>query len=260
MRDTTVSLEATDRTMRESALVAGVGLLLMAVLAGIANFAAIERLVTEGDATKTAQDILSSQGSFRSAMVALVLVAVLDVIVAWALFGFFKPVHEGVSRLAAWLRVAYAAVFAVAISQLVGTLRLLSNADYLKTFSAAQLRTEALLKINAFHDIWSISLVFFGLYLLLIGGLAYRSGYVPKFVGVLLVIAGLGYLMDSFGALLVANYSLKAGAFTSLGEVVLMIWLLVKGRGVTARAPLVRQGQAGHREDGPVRSSARGRA
>ncbi len=235
MRDTMDTVEATDRTMRESALVAGVGSLLTAVLAGIANFAAIERLVTEGNATRTAHDILASQGLFRFATVALVLVAILDVIVAWGLFGFFKPVHEGVSRLAAWLVVVSAAVFAVAISQLVGTLDLLSNADYLKTFSADQLRTEALMKINAFHDIWGISLIFFGLHLLLIGYLAYKSGYVPKFLGVLLVIAGLGYLVDSFGALLVSSYSVEVGAFTFWGEVLLMIWLLVKGRRVTAR-------------------------
>lgn len=94
------------------------------------------------------------------------------------------------------------------------------------------------MRINSFHDIWSISLVFFGAYLLLLGYLAYGSGYVPKFVGVLLVIAGLGYLVDSFGALLVANYSLKVGALTSVGEVVLMIWLLVKGRSVVSRRTL----------------------
>jgi Domain of unknown function (DUF4386) len=229
----------TDHAMRESALVAGIGLLVMAVLAGLANFGAIERLVTDGDATKTAHDILASPGWFRFAIVALVLVAILDVVVAWALFVFFKPVHEGVSRLAAWMRVAYAAVFAVAVSQLVGTLNLLGDADYLKTFSGAQLRTQALLKIDAFHDIWNISLVFFGLYLVLIGALAFRSGYVPKFVGVLLVIAGIGYLVDSFGTLLVANYSLKVGSLTAFGEVVLMIWLLVRGRSATARASMV---------------------
>lgn len=123
-----------DLPLRTFALIAGVGLLLMAVLAGIANFGAIEGLVTKDDATKTAHDILASQEAFRFALLALVFVAILDVVVAWALFGFLKPVHEGLSRLAAWLRVAYAAVFAVAISQLVGALHLLGNADYLKTF------------------------------------------------------------------------------------------------------------------------------
>jgi hypothetical protein len=224
-----------NQPLRAFALVAGIGTLLIAVLAGLAIFGGIERLVTDDDATKTAQDILGSQGTYRFALVALTLVAILDVVVAWALFGFFKPAHEGLSRLAAWLRIGYAAIFAVAISQLVGALHLLGNADYLNTFSAGQLRTEALVRINGFQDIWSMSLLFFGAYLVILGCLAYISGYVPKFVGVFLVIAGIGYLVDSFGALLVANYSLKIGSITSVGEVVFMIWLLVKGRGVVVR-------------------------
>lgn len=234
MRDTIDTPEATNRSMRVPALVAGVGLLLMTVLAPFANFGAMEGLVTEGNATKTAQDILASEGSFRLAIVALVLVAILDVVVAWALLEFFKPVHKGISTLAAWFRVAYAAVFVVAISQLVGALDLLGNDGYLKTFSTDQLHTEALLKIGAFHDIWNLGLVIFGVHLLLIGYLAYKSGYVPKPVGVLLVIAGLGYLVDSFGALLVSDYSLLVAAFTGFGEAVLMLWLLVKGRNVAA--------------------------
>lgn len=68
-----------DRPLRASALIAGVGILLMAVLAGIANFGGIERLVTKDDATKTGQHILASQGAFRFALVALVVVAILDV-------------------------------------------------------------------------------------------------------------------------------------------------------------------------------------
>jgi len=128
--------------MRTPALVAGMGLLLMTVLAPLAFFGAVEGLVTEGNATKSAQDILASEGLFRLAIVALVVVAVLDVIVAWALMEFFKAANEVISVLAAWLRVTYAAVFAVAISQLVGTLHVLSDAEYLKTFSTDQLHTE----------------------------------------------------------------------------------------------------------------------
>jgi uncharacterized protein DUF4386 len=229
-----------DQPLRVFALIAGVGTLLIAVLAGIANFGGIERLVVRDDATTTAQNILTSQGTFRFAVAGLVLVAILDVVVAWALFGFFRPVNEGLSRLTAWLRVAYAAVFAVAISQLVGALHLLGDAAYLKTFSVGQLRTEALVRIDSFHDIWSISLVLFGTYLALVGFMAFRSGYVPKFVGVLLVVAGVGYLVDSFGTLLATNYTLKVGSVTSVGEVVLMVWLLVKGRTVTVRRAVPR--------------------
>jgi hypothetical protein len=229
MTDTVNDFQATDLAMRKSALVAGVGILLIALLAGLVTLGAIEGLVTEGNATRTAQDILASEGLFRFGIGALVLVVILDVIVAWALFEFFKVVHAGVSMLAGWLRLAFAAVFAVAISQLVGALDLLSNAGYLKTFSTGQLQTQALLEINAFDDIWQVGLSIFGLHLSLLGYLVYKSGFAPKWLGVLLVIAGLGYLVDSFGVLLVASYSVDVKNFTFLGELLLGLWLLVKG-------------------------------
>jgi Domain of unknown function (DUF4386) len=226
----------TARGMRRSALVAGVGILVMSVLAGAATFVAIQGLVTKGDATRTAKDILASEGLFRLGIAALVVVVILDVVVAWALLTFFEPADKGLATLAAWLRLGYAAIFAVAISQLVGVLPLLSNARYLTTFSIDQRRTEALLKIQGYQDIWNVSLVLFGLHLVLIGYLAYKSGYVPRVLGVLLVIAGGGYLVDSFGGLLVASYSVSVAAFTFIGEALLMLWLLVKGRNVTPRA------------------------
>jgi hypothetical protein len=232
---TTDTPEATNRGMRRSALVAGVGLVLMAVLTPAANFGAILGLVTKGDATTTAKDVLASEGLFRSGIVALVVVVILDIVVAWALLTFFEPVHKGVARLAAWLRLIYAAIFAVAISQLVGVLLLLSNAQYLTTFSIEQRRTEALLAIQTYQDIWNVSLVLFGLHLVLIGYLAYRSGYVPRILGVVLVINGVGYLVDSFGGLLVANYSVNVAAFMFFGEPLFMLWLLVKGRNVTLK-------------------------
>lgn len=219
--------------MRRSALVAGVGLLVMAVLAAAATFGAILGLVTEDDATRTAKDVLASEGLFRLGIAALVVVVILDIVVAWALLTFFEPVHKGLSTLAAWLRLLYAAIFAVAVSQLVEALHLLGDARYLTTFSTDQRQSAALLKIQAFHDIWQIGLALFGLHLALLGYLAYRSGYVPRIVGVLLVIAGAGYLVDSFAGLLVAGYSLSVAAFTFIGEPVLMVWLLVKGRNVT---------------------------
>jgi hypothetical protein len=99
-------------TLRKPAVVAGVGILLISVLAGLANFGAVEGLVTGGDATKTALDILAAEGLFRLAISAFVLVAVLDAVVAWGLYAFFKPVSRDMPLLAGWLRLAYAAVSA----------------------------------------------------------------------------------------------------------------------------------------------------
>jgi hypothetical protein len=69
----------------------------------------------------------------------------------------------------------------------------------------------------------------FGVHLLLIGLLAYRSDFMPRIFGILLVIAGLGYLADGFGAVLVPGYALDISRFTFMGEAALMFWLLIKG-------------------------------
>jgi len=229
---TTTPVEA---SAHRSAVVAGVGILLISVLAGLANFGALESLVTSGDATKTAQAISASEGTFRLAIAAFVVVAVLDAVAAWALYAFFRPVNREVALLAGGLRLAYSAVFAVAISQLAGTLRLLGDADSLRAFTPGQLRTLALLKTADFHDIWTVSLVLFGTHLLLIGYLIYRSGFAPKILGVLVSIAGAGYLTDSFGSLLISDYAISVSAITFVGEFLLMVWLLYKGRTIPLR-------------------------
>jgi hypothetical protein len=127
----------------------------------------------------------------------------------------------------------YAAVFLVAISELAGALGLLGGQGYGAVFNADQLHAQALLRIETFTQVWDAGLALFGLHLLLIGYLAYRSGYVPRVLGVLLGIAGLGYVFDGFAAVLFEGISIKIGSFTFLGEFLLAVWLLIWGRRIT---------------------------
>ena len=232
-----------NRSVRQASVIAGVGLLLMAVLSGVGYLVGVKGLVTQGNPARTAKDIMGSVGLFRFGILSLYLVAALDVVVAWALYRVFRPVSEGISMLAAWLRVAYAGIFAVAISQLVGVLRLLGHAGYLAAFSTNQLHAQALLRINTFTDIWDAGFVLFGIYLLVIACLAYKSGYVPRLLGVLLAIAGLGYLVDSFGRVLSGGSGPDISAFTGIAEFLFALWLVIWGRRITLTEP-------GH--DGPI--------
>jgi hypothetical protein len=216
-------MNPTLQSLRRSALVGGTGLLLLALLAAFGNIIVLENLVTWDDATETATEIADAEGLFRLAVASLTLTAVLDVIVAWALLRVFAPVSASMSTLAAWLRLAFAGVFLVAIGQLVGVVGLVAD----------QRAADALASLNAFDDIWDVGLVLFGLHLALVGYLAYRSGYVPRFVGVLLVVAGLGYLVDSFGTILADGYSVEVAQVTFVGEALLMLWLLVRGHQLT---------------------------
>jgi hypothetical protein len=224
---------AANRSIRTASLTAGVGLLLISALAGFGNFVALRGLVTEGNAAQTATDIMASNGLFRLGILSLFLTVALDIVVAWALYHVFSPVNNGISMLAAWFRIASAAVFMVGIGQLIGVLRLLGNDDYLTVFSADQLHAQALLGFNSFSDIWYASLVLFGLHLLVVGYLAYRSGYVPRFLGVLLGIAGLGYVVDSFGVVLSRGSWTDVSFVTFIGEFLFALWLVIWGRRTT---------------------------
>ena len=125
-------------TLRTPSLIAGVGLLLMAALAAFGNLVAIEPLITEGDAARTATDMAASRSLFGSGIATLFAVIVLDVAVAWGLYRFFRPVNAGLSRIAAWLRVVYAVIFAVAVSRLVVALGLVGDLAQADALTASQ--------------------------------------------------------------------------------------------------------------------------
>lgn len=219
----------TDGSLRTSTIIAGLALLIMAVLAPIVQFGILQKLVMPGNAKATVENIMASATLFRTGIFIFLVVAILDVVVAWALYILLKPANKRLSLLAAWFRVVYAAIFAIALTNLVNVLQLLTGADYLKTFEVDQLYAQGMLSLSTFQSTWDIGLVIFGLHLLVVGYLVFKSSYIPKWLGVLLVIAGIGYMADSFGKFLVPNYNLTIAGFTFIGEVLLIFWLLWKG-------------------------------
>ncbi|MGP8063196.1 MAG: DUF4386 domain-containing protein [Acidimicrobiales bacterium] len=219
-----------NQSIRKASTTAGVGLLLMSALSTFGYLVAVRGLVVPGNAARTATNIAGHEGLFRFGILSLSLVVALDVVVAWALYRVFKPVSEGISRLTAWLRIAYAGIFMVAISQLVGVFRLLGNTGHFGIVRSDQLHAQVLLHINTFTNIWDAGLVLFGLDLFGLAYLAYRSGYVPKLLGILLAIAGFGYVFDTVTRVLVRGSSSDVSAITGIGEFVFALWLVIRGR------------------------------
>jgi hypothetical protein len=218
---------------RRASLIAGAAIMLVAALAGFGNLVVVQGLVTPGDAATTAHDVLGSQGLFRLGVASLYLAAVFDVVVAWALLQVFRPVHAEFSRLTAWLRLAYAVVFMVALSQLAGIPALLTDADSTSAFTAGQVQAQALAKFEAFHDIWSAGLILFGAHLIGVGWLALRSGFVPRLIGALLVLAGAGYAFDSFVSVFTEDAVFAVSNVTFVGEFLLGLWLLLRSRRIS---------------------------
>jgi hypothetical protein len=233
--DSTTGTEP-NRSIRTASLTAGIALLLLSALSIFGFIVVVKGLVTPGDPAQTAKDITESIGWFRLGIAALYLVIPLDIVVGWALYRVFSPVSRSLSMLAATLRVAFAVVFMVAISRLVDVVRLLDNDSSLAAFSPEQLHTQALMAITAYNDVWHAGLFLFGLHLLVVGYLAFKSGYVPKLIAVLVAIDGLSYVVDTFGTVLSPATWTDTATFTFIGELLLGLWLVVRGRRLTLNA------------------------
>jgi Domain of unknown function (DUF4386) len=202
---------------RTASLVAGIALAVMAVVAGVANFAAITPLVIPGDAAATAEAISANRGQLLAGILGMYFVVLLDIVVAAAWFTLFAPVNRTLSAVAAWARIVFALGFTIAISQLV--VALVSIDDPTATLAAT----------TAFTTIWVSVLGIFGLHLLLIGYLAFRSGFIARIFGVLLALAAAGYIADAIGMLTVPGFVAIFAGFLFLGELAIIFWLLIRG-------------------------------
>jgi hypothetical protein len=124
--------------------------------------------------------------------------------------------------------LAFAAVFASALVNLLDAAQLVAGAEQ-STLQPEQLHARVMSSIASFDNGWTgIALAIFGLHLFGLGYLLFKSADFPKFLGVLVIVAGGGYLVDSFGTILVPEYALTIGAFTFVGEALLIVWLFLR--------------------------------
>lgn len=219
------------------ARVAGLAYLTIIVSGIFAEFVVRQSLLVPGDAGATAANILASESLYRLGMAGDLLMLLADVVVAVALYALFREVSKGLALLAAFLRLAQGAVLGANLIHVYVPLLLLgSGSGYLGALGPDQLEALALLHLNAHAYGYAIGLAFFGVHCAVMGYLVLRSGYVPRVLGVLLVLASAGYLIDSFARTLLADYAefetvlglvVLVPAF--VGELAFALWLLVKG-------------------------------
>ena len=219
----------TEISQRKAAIVAGSALLIMTILSIFAEFFVFSSLIIPEDPGTTVANILASQWLFRAGISSFLIVAILDLFAAWALYVFLKPVNRDLSLLTAWFRVVYATVFGIALANLFTVLLLLNDAGYLTAFAAGQRQAQVMIALDTFRHIWAVGFIFLGLRLFFLGYLVFMSGYISKILGILLVVASFGYLIDSMGLFLVPNYDANIAVFTFFGELLLIIWLLWGG-------------------------------
>jgi hypothetical protein len=227
-----MSERAAEPSFTPIARTAGVLLLLMAVAAGFAELGVHRALVVPGDAAATAGRIAASGWIFRLGFVGYLVAFLCDVPVAVLLYLLVRRVSAPLALTAAALRLVYAAV---ATSSLVGYLgpTLVASGAHPSAFDPAQLQTFTLLSLEAFEQGFGVALVPFGVHLVLLGILLLKSSDFPKILGVLVAVAGLAYLVDSFSRVVAPGFHAAAAPFLAacaMLELVLAVWLLTRAR------------------------------
>jgi Domain of unknown function (DUF4386) len=153
-----------------------------------------------------------------------------DVVLAWALYVLLAPVNRSLSLLTAWFQLVYAAIALVGVVNLATAYHLLNTPEYLTAFGPGPLHAQVMLQLHSFRYDWNIGLVLFGIHLVLLGYLIFRSGYIPRTLGILLVINGLGWMINGLGPYLYPKSDFYGFLFiTFFGELLFMLWLLIRG-------------------------------
>jgi Domain of unknown function (DUF4386) len=218
----------TEASPRFKARMAGACQLLEALTATFGEVIVLGRLVVSGNAAATAANIVGHEQLFWLGFASSLMGVAFHI--AWVLLMYvlLKPVNRSLSLLAAFFSLVACAMQALTSLLYLAPLLILQGSSSLSAFTAEQLQSLALvfLKLNAYA--FQIDLVFFGFWCILTGYLIFRSTFLPRVLGVLVAISGVGWVTYLYPPL--ANYlSLYIAAASALGEIPLELWLIVKG-------------------------------
>lgn len=215
------------------ARIGGVLYLIIIVAGGLGEMFVRNGLVVPGDAAATAHGLLAASSLWRIGIAGDLLQHACDVGLGLVLYVLLRPVNRNIALLALLFDVVAVSVFVANKLNLMLPLFLLDDAKYLGAFTPEQLQALAYVAIRAHEHGFGIGLIFFGCECIVLGWLIFHSGYLPKFLGVLMPIAGVCYLINSFALILAPKL---AGALfpavllpSFIGELSLCLWLLLKG-------------------------------
>ena len=213
----------------KTARIAGFLYLLLAPLGVFGLLYVPNALMVPGDAAATASKILTNESLFRLSMVSAILVPLVNIVVALFLYKLLKPVNQNHAVLMVIFTLVAAPIAMLNELNQVAVLLLLKGPEYLTVFTTSQLQALVLVFLDLREYGIQIAGIFWGLWLLPMGYLVFKSNYIPKTIGVLLIIGCLGYVIDFFIFFLFPNVDVVISEFTFLGEILMIFWLLIKG-------------------------------
>jgi len=219
-------------SLKKTARRAGL-LYLILIITGVYSIMYVSsQLIINGDAVTTAKNILTNEFLFRTGLINDLISNTIFVLLVLVLYRMFKQVNEHQAKLmVAFVIVQVPAVFIMEALNI--TSLMIFKGEILQTFELNQKQDLAMLflKIN---DNGTLTMeMFWGLWLLPFGLLVYKSRFIPRIFGILLVIAGISYIVDSFVSLLFPTYSTFVNQPTlllvAIGEISITLWFLIKG-------------------------------
>jgi hypothetical protein len=226
-----------DTSPRTAARVAGLGYAALFVLAVFANFFVRERLVDMDDPAATVGNLVADQTLYRAGLAAFVVVFLLDVAVAWALYVLLRPAGTARSLVAAWFRLVHTVFLAVGVTSMFLALQFATGGSLVAGLDAGQRESWTLLALELFTYTWLIGLAAFGVHLILVGRLV-ASGLGSRLLGLVLAVAGGAYVLDTFAYTLLADYADHENLFLAIvavpsviAELGFTVWLLKRGWG-----------------------------
>lgn len=212
------------------ARIAGLLYLVIIVTGLFAEVFVRSKLIVYGDAAATANNIIHSDLLWRIGISADLIMQICDLPVMIILYYLLKPVNKKLALLNLSFNLIQTAVLAANKLNLLAALFFLGDSDYLKSFNPDQLHALSYLSIKLHNYGLGVGLIFFGFVCLIEGYLIYKSHYFPKVLGVLMAIAGLCYLTNSFLSILAPQLSNFALLFPCIiAELGLTLWLIFKG-------------------------------
>ena len=211
------------------------GLLYLAIIViGLFGEAFVrDRLVVSGNPAATAANVLAHESLWRLHIAAELVLLLAATALLMILFVLLRPVSKELALLAVLFNLVSIGVEAASAMYLIEALFPLGKAEYLAAFTPQQLYAMATLSLRSHAYGFGVSLIFFGCFCVVVGYLIFKSGYLPRFVGVLMQVAGVCYLINSFALIVspaLANRLFPAILLPSfVGEASLCLWLLIRG-------------------------------
>lgn len=217
--------------MKQFSKISGIAYILIFLSGFYANFAILEGLIDGNNASITTANFSSNQTQFRNGLFGFVIMLFFDIVLVWTLFGLTKPIGKKLTFLASFFRFLHVIFFSMALSRLWRIYGLNFQGN-----NTLELQSAVSKALSNFDTLWTIGLMFFGVHLCVLGYLAIKSTYIPKVIGILLLLAAIGYIVDGAAKLSLSSYAEYKHIFevivilpSVIGEFSFTVWLLIKG-------------------------------